>query len=237
MNIDKTRYKGKGNLSFLWLSALVILLMQLSPICRAGTIKGKVLTRKDAPRRVAQHYLGKHPQITGELEPIPAVVMVLGPIKGFLPPHPDKPPEFVQKDLKFTPSLLVVPVDTVVSFPNMDMEFHNVFSYSKTKRFDLGRYHKGESKSVHFTKPGIGKIYCEIHQWMRAVIVVVENPFYAIADDNGNFEIKGIPQGTFKLLIWKIDHKQAIKEIKVPGKGVVELNVTLPEEKSKRAKE
>jgi hypothetical protein len=130
----------------------------------------------------------------------------------------------------------VIPVDTEVAFPNMDLEFHNVFSYSKTRRFDLGRYHKGESKSVHFTRPGIGKIYCEIHQWMRAVVVVVENPFYAIADENGSFEIKGIPQGTYQLLIWKIDYKQAIKEIKVPGKGVVELDVTLPEEKSKRAK-
>jgi len=64
----------------------------------------------------------------------------------------------------------------------------------------------------------------------------VENPFYAIADENGNFEIKDIPQGTYQLLIWKIDFKQAIKEINVPGKGVVELEVTLPEEKSKRDK-
>jgi hypothetical protein len=236
VSIGKSRYKRKGNLSFLLLSALVILLMHLPWTCWAGTIKGKVLTRKDVPRRVAQRYPGKHPQTTGQLEPIPAVAVVLGPVKGFLPQRPDKPPEIVQKDLKFTPSLLVIPVDTTVAFPNMDLEFHNVFSYSKTKRFDLGRYHKGESKSVHFTKPGIGKIYCEIHQWMRAVVVVVENPFYAAADENGNFEIKGIPQGTYKLLIWKIDHKQTIKEINVPGKGVVELDVTLPEEKSKRAK-
>lgn len=236
MSTGKIRHKRKENLSFLLLSALGILLVHLPPTGWAGTIKGKVLTRKDVPRRVAQRYPGKHPQTTGQLEPIPAVAVILGPIKGFLPPRPDKPPEIVQKDLKFTPSLLVIPVDTTVAFPNMDLEFHNVFSYSKTKRFDLGRYHKGESKSVRFTKPGIGKIYCEIHQWMRAVVVVVENPFYAVADENGNFEIKGIPGGTYKLLIWKIDHKQAIKEINVPGKGVVELNITLPEEKSKRAK-
>ena len=236
MSIGKNRRKRKGNLSFLLLSALVILLMHLPRTCWAGTIKGKVLTRKDVPRRVAQRYPGKHPQTAGQLEPIPAVAMILGPIKGLLPLRPDEPPEIVQKDLKFTPSLLVVPVDTVVSFPNLDLEFHNVFSYSKTKRFDLGRYHKGESKYVHFTKPGIGKIYCEIHQWMRAVVVVVENPFYATADENGNFEIKGIPRGTYKLLIWKIDHKQTVKEIKVPGKGVVELMVTLPEKKSKRTK-
>ena len=62
------------------------------------------------------------------------------------------------------------------------------------------------------------------------------NTIVTIADENGNFEIKGIPQGTYQLLIWKIDHKQTIKEINVPGKGVVELDVTLPEEKSKRAK-
>ena len=149
MSIGKIRHKRKGNLSFLVLSVLVILLMHLPPTCWAGTIKGRVVTRKSVPRRVAQRYPGKHPQTTGQLEPIPAVVMILGPIKNFVLSPPDKPPQIVQKDLKFTPSLLVVPVDTVVSFPNLDLEFHNVFSYSKTKRFDLGRYHKGESKCLN----------------------------------------------------------------------------------------
>lgn len=214
----------------------VVLVLVFNADLNAGTVKGKVVTKKDVPRRTARRYPGKHSQKPGKLEPIPAVVMITGPIKGFPPPKPPKNPEIVQKDFAFKPSLLVVPVDTVVSFPNRDMEFHNVFSYSKTKRFDLGRYHQGESKSVRFDKPGIGKIYCEIHEWMRAVIVVVENPFYAVTDAGGHYEIKDIPGGTYELMVWKIDHKRAAKTIIVPPEGTLELDFSLPVDKSKRSK-
>lgn len=230
--------RGKRNGRWdVFIFSLIFLLPVLCPSAvHAGTIKGKVISKKSDSRRVMQRYPGKQQQITGELEPIPAVIMILGPVNGFPPPPPPKPAQIVQKDLKFHPPLLVVPVDTEVSFPNQDLEFHNVFSYSKTKRFDLGRYHKGESKSVRFTKPGIGKIYCEIHQWMRAAVVVIENPFYTSADENGNFEIKNVPKGAYKLLIWKIDHKKAVKEITVTEKGTVELTVTLPEKKIRQGK-
>ena len=215
---------------------VIVLLAALSPGLYPGTIKGKVLTKKDIPRRVAQRYPGKHPNAAGLIEPIPAVAMILGPVKGFPSSPLAEPQKIAQKDLKFHPPLLVVPVNTRVAFPNQDLEFHNVFSYSKTKRFDLGRYHKGESKSVLFTKPGVCKIYCEIHQWMRAVVAVTENPFYAVADEEGHFEIKNVPKGTYRLLIWKIDYKQAIQEINVPGSGTVEITVSLPEEKPGKSK-
>lgn len=217
--------------------SLVFLLTAFSPpAVHAGTIKGKVVSKKSGSRRVMQRYPGKQQQIVGELEPIPAIIMIMGPVTGSPPPPPPKSPQIVQKGLKFQPPLLVIPVDTEVSFPNEDLEFHNVFSYSKTKRFDLGRYHKGESKSVRFTRPGIAKIYCEIHQWMRAAVVVVENPFYATADENGFFEINNVPAGTYKLLIWKIDHKKALKEITVTEKGTVELLIALPEKKDRAKK-
>jgi plastocyanin len=219
------------------LGMVILLLAALPPDLYPGTIKGKVLTKKDIPHRVAQRYPGRHPQATGVVEPIPAVVMILGPVKGYPPSPPAEAQKIVQKGLKFHPPLLVIPVNTSVAFPNQDLEFHNVFSYSKTKRFDLGRYHKGESKSVHFTKPGVCKIYCEIHQWMRAVVAVTENPFYATADEDGRFEIKNVPQGTYRLLIWKIDYKQAIQKITVPDGGTIEITVSLPEEKSGKSKD
>lgn len=200
----------------------------------AGDINGTINAKKSGTKKVAQRYPGKHAQMSGKLEPIPPVIMLLGPVKNHPPPAPAPKQEIVQKDLKFQPALLVIPVNSTVDFPNHDPEFHNVFSYSKTKRFDLGRYPKGESKYVKFTKPGIGKIYCEIHQWMRAVIVVVENPFYTTAGEKGSYQIKNIPKGTYDVLFWKIGHKKAIKEIEVPANGTVEVNVTLPEEKSKK---
>lgn len=208
-------------------------LVLLSLHVEAGTIKGKIISKKIIPRRVAVRYPGKHSQKPRELESIPALAMILGPVKGFPPPKFTGTAKIVQKDFKFQPPLLVVPVNTTVEFPNEDLEFHNVFSYSKIKRFDLGRYHKGESKSVHFDKPGIGKIYCEIHEWMRAVIVVIENPFCAAADKDGYYEIKNIPKGTYQLLVWKIDHKRVMRKIDVPAAGTLELNFTLPEKKKK----
>jgi plastocyanin len=212
------------------------LLLVLPLMGHAGTIKGKVVTkaRKRIPRRVAQRYPGKHKQPPGQLEPIPAVVLIEGAVKGYPAPKPSQPLTIVQKDFKFQPPLLVVPVNSTVEFPNRDLEFHNVFSYSRTKRFDLGRYHQGESKSVQFDNPGIGKIYCEIHEWMRAAVVVVENPFYTVADKEGNYEIKNIPAGTYRLLVWKMDHKKAGREVKIPAKGILELNFALPETKPKR---
>jgi len=210
------------------------LIFSIIPHLEAGTIKGKITAKKNFPRRVAVRYPGKHGQQPRQLDPIPAVALVLGEVKGYPPPAAGAgaPPEIKQKDFKFQPSLLIIPVGTTVSFPNQDLEFHNVFSYSKTKRFDLGRYHKGESKSVYFDNPGIGQIYCEIHEWMRAVIVVVENPFFSIADDDGNYQINDIPQGSYRLLVWKIDHKKTVHQIDVPAEGILELNFTLPEEKS-----
>lgn len=218
-------------------ATLLAVLLALSHFnLQAGTIKGNVTSTKKVRKRVAVRYPGKHSQKPRELEPIPAVVIILGPVKGFPPPSFTGTAEIVQEDFKFQPSLLVVPVNTMVAFPNQDLEFHNVFSYSKTKRFDLGRYHKGESKSVHFDKPGIGKVYCEIHEWMRAVVVVVENPFYAVVDADGYYEIKNIPKGTYQLLVWKIDHKRLIKEINVPAAGTLELHFTLPETKETPAR-
>jgi hypothetical protein len=210
---------------------MVILFYCLSPSIWPATIKGKVTSKpkKSIPRRVAQRYPGKHSQPPGKMEPVPAVILIMGKIKGFPPPKPAKPLKMIQEDFNFKPSLLVVPIGVEVSFPNADKEFHNVFSYSKIKRFDLGRYHQGESKSVRFTKPGIGKIYCEIHEWMRAAVVVIENPFYTIADKEGNYEIKDVPKGKFRLLVWKMDHKRGIKEIEIKGDETVELNFSLPE--------
>ncbi|MCP5108245.1 MAG: hypothetical protein GY950_32970, partial [bacterium] len=207
--------------------AAIIFITVFGADIRAGTVRGKITAVKNSPRRTARRYPAKYQQKAGQVKPIPAIAMIRGLVKGFPPRASSKSPEIVQEDFEFRPALLVVPVNTTVAFPNKDLEFHNVFSYSRIKRFDLGRYHKGESKSVRFKKPGIGKIYCEIHEWMRAVIVVVENPFYAVADEKGNYEIKNIPAGKYKLVVWKIDHKKITSDIEVPGKGTLEINFAL----------
>jgi phosphatidate phosphatase APP1 len=85
----------------------------------------------------------------------------------------------------------------------MDLVFHNVFSYSKTKKFDLGRYGKGESKQVMFNKPGLVKVFCEIHKTMRAYVLVLETPYFTTTDDKGYFIIEDVPDGRYTLHVWQ----------------------------------
>ena len=94
-----------------------------------------------------------------------------------------------QRNLEFVPHVLPVPVGSSIVFPNNDQVAHNVFSMSRTKKFNLGSYKPGESKTVVFDKPGIVELRCDVHAEMAATILVMENPYFAVTDKNGNFQI------------------------------------------------
>jgi plastocyanin len=111
-----------------------------------------------------------------------------------------------QLDRRFTPDLVVVPVGSAVSFPNMDPIFHNIYSLSKPKTFDLGSYDKGESRKVLFPKPGIVEVYCHLHPNMAATIVVTPNLWYARPDRSCRFRIPNVPPGQYTIVAW---HKSA----------------------------
>lgn len=127
-----------------------------------------------------------------------------------------------QVDRRFVPDLVVVPAGSQVSFPNMDPIFHNVYSLSKAKSFDLGSYDKGETRKVLFSKPGIVDVYCHLHPNMAATVVVTPNRFFAKPDHAGQFKIDGVPPGTYTLVAW---HKTAgffRKQIVIePGHGAI----------------
>ncbi len=108
----------------------------------------------------------------------------------------------VQKNKRFNPSLLVVPVGSRVEFPNDDPFFHNVFSLYQGKRFDLGLYEAGEKRTVSFDKPGISYIFCNIHPEMKAVVIALTTPYYAVTDASGKFAISGVPAGKYRLQVW-----------------------------------
>ncbi len=120
----------------------------------------------------------------------------------------------VQKGMQFGPGLLAVRKGTRVEFPNQDNFYHNVFSYSKAKRFDLGRFLKDEKPAaVTFDQPGVVKLYCEIHEHMRGTVVVLDTPYFVKTDTNGGFRLTGLPAGQFKLKAWvddKISHEQPV---------------------------
>lgn len=134
-----------------------------------------------------------------------------------LPPLtiPKEKPKIAQKNTMFEPSVLAVPVGATVEFPNLDPFFHNVFSYSKTKKFDLGRYPKGESETVTFDKPGIVQVFCEIHYSMRAYVHVLTTPLFAVSDERGNFKIPNVPQGTYTLHIWQENLPELTQPLKI----------------------
>jgi plastocyanin len=107
-----------------------------------------------------------------------------------------------QRDESFVPHVLPVPRGSTVEFPNSDPIFHNVFSLSRAAAFDLGRYPRGNSRSVRFDEPGVIRVFCHIHSDMSAVILVLENPLFSIPDSSGEYEISGIPPGSYSVIAW-----------------------------------
>src|SRR5713226_5004801 len=111
-------------------------------------------------------------------------------------------PRLVQKNKSFDPHILVVPVGSVMEFPNRDPFFHNVFSLFEGKRFDLGLYEAGSTRNVHFDKPGISYIFCNIHPEMSAVVIALNTPYYAISTERGELAIPAVPPGRYILRVW-----------------------------------
>jgi len=108
----------------------------------------------------------------------------------------------LQKNRTFIPHLQVVPVGSVVQFPNADPFFHNVFSLFDGKRFDLGLYEAGSTKSVTFSRTGVSYIFCNIHPEMSAVIISLSTPLYAIADAANNLTVHNVPPGNYAMRLW-----------------------------------
>jgi plastocyanin len=108
----------------------------------------------------------------------------------------------VQHNKRFEPNLLVVPVGSVVDFPNADPWFHNVFSLYRGKRFDLGLYQAGAQRSVKFDRIGPSYLFCNIHPGMTGVVLAVESTFFGISDKAGHYSIVGVPPGNYTIHVW-----------------------------------
>ncbi len=133
-----------------------------------------------------------------------------------------------QENETFVPHLLAIRVGTIVDFPNGDPFFHNVFSLSKTKRFDLGRYARGNSKSIRFDEPGIVRVFCDIHSHMSAFILVFAHRFFAVTDDEGRYRIDRVPPGTYTVTAWYEGVARESRTFTVPDQGgTVDVDFTL----------
>ncbi len=132
--------------------------------------------------------------------------------------------ELQQRGQRFEPSLLIVPAGSTVSFPNADPIFHNVFSLSGAKKFDLGYYPAGQSRVVRFEEPGVVQVYCHLHPNMYAAIVVVPNRWYTQPADDGKFTLHDIPPGSYQLVAWHMTAGYFRRNITVaatPGADVI----------------
>lgn len=141
--------------------------------------------------------------LPGKHRAVPAAIW-LEPLAGTptlsFPPHGHY--TLLQKNRMFIPHMLIIPAGSVVGFPNEDPFFHNVFSLYEGKRFNLGLYEAGSSKSVTFSRVGVSYIFCNIHPEMSAVVIALNTPLYATADTEDSFLLGGIPPGDYKLHVW-----------------------------------
>jgi plastocyanin len=108
-----------------------------------------------------------------------------------------------QRNMQFEPRVLVVRTGTTVEFPNNDRVFHNVFSFRDGKRFDLGLYPIGSVKHVQFDKPGVSRVFCNIHPQMAAYVIAVDSPWFAVSDESGGFTLPDVPGGTYTYHAWR----------------------------------
>ena len=219
-------------------SLLIFLLCALAGAhASAGTIRGSVRA-EGKPGAESDALCGKYDtrkfkfaERVNYAEMRDFVVYIEGPA-GPKPAVPEKPVQVVtervtQKDAMFSPHVLPVVVGTTVQWPNNDTIFHNVFSVSEPRSFDLELYKAPEIKSVTFDKPGRVDIFCSIHTRMSCVVLVLENPYFAATNEKGGYRISNVPPGTYKLKAWHERLPSQTREITVPETGEVKIDFTL----------
>jgi plastocyanin len=208
----------------LWLNAVFTVLPVA--LLASATIEGRVELPKShsAPVQAKRYEIVTRAGVLSTQPPL-AVVYLDG---SFPKPASPTTKEVAQKDLTFIPALLPIEVGTRVQFPNLDDTFHNIFSYSPTKRFDLGRYRPEERPipSVMFDRPGLVTLRCDIHEHMRGLILVLNTPYFVMTDTAGRFRLDKLPAGRYTLKAW-IDSRTT-REKPVDLKEGQTVHVELP---------
>jgi plastocyanin len=146
------------------------------------------------------------------------------PARATMPAHE----EIRQRNEAFVPRVVAVSVGSDVDFPNDDPIYHNVFSFSRPKNFNLGRYPRGESRKVHFDKPGIVKVFCDIHSHMSATVFVFSHPWFAIPDESGRYELPAVPPGDHQVTAWHERLGDTTTRVRLDAGRPVTTNFTLP---------
>ena len=195
-----------------------------------GTIRGSVTLTEMRGAPLATTAYGRR-----SVAPRPAprgpetrhvVVFLTGtPAEGAVPAMRAR---IAQRNEQFDPQVAAVTTGSTIDFPNADPYFHNVFSLSSAATFNLGRFRAGESRSRQFTKPGIVKVFCQIHAQMNASIVVLDHPWFVIPDEDGTFTIPNVPAGERTVVAWHERIGEKRERLRVTPGAVTRVTFTLP---------
>ncbi len=199
------------------LGATIVLLLALLPAAARAeaVIEGHV----PLPKTRSAPVVNKRYEIVtkaGVLSTNPPLAVVF--LEGKFPPATvPAVAQMAQRDLTFIPTLLPVRVGTKVEFPNLDDTYHNIFSYSPAKRFDLGRYRPDEKPipSEVFDVAGLVTLHCDIHEHMRALILVLDTPHFVITEPDGRFKLSGLPPGRYTLKAWVDSKTTLVREVEL----------------------
>ena len=207
-------------------AAATLVLLASSPTpeepTAGGAIHGRVEVRlRSSPSegRPSITELGHHGPRDAPDRRRSVVYLETAPQAAFETPAPGRA-RLDQRNETFVPYVLAVTVGSTVDFPNSDRVYHNVFSLSKVKRFDLGRYPRGRSRSVRFDQPGVVRVFCEIHSHMSAFVLVFAHRYFATTDAEGRYRIDGVPPGAYTLAVWNDGEVRDRKEVRVAGDGI-----------------
>ncbi len=192
----------------------------------AGAIAGRVDVRAgafpaEASPRVSDLGAAAYPPAPDRRE---SVVYLESAPQAAFEERPTAHATMDQRNEAFAPYALPIMAGTIVDFPNRDRTYHNVFSLSRMRSFDLGRYPRGESKSVRFDRPGVVRVFCEIHSRMSAYILVFAHHFFAATDTEGRYRIDGIPAGSYDLSVWTDGRVRETRPVRVQPGATVDVD-------------
>ena len=200
------------------------------PLRAAGAIRGRVDVRIERSLRDARPDPGAlgMTNMRDPLERRRSVVYLETAPRAAFEQSEDRRARMDQRNERFVPHVLAIVAGTYVDFPNGDNTYHNVFSLSKTKEFNLGRYAVGKSKAVRFERPGIVRVFCDIHSHMNAFILVFAHRYFSVSDPDGTYRLENVPPGTYNVFAWNESAPLDSRRVVVPDAGgEVEVNFAL----------
>jgi len=196
-----------------------------------GTIRGRVEIRQALPDLARRPNVGDvaMPRAHDSTDRRRSVVYLETAPRAAFDQREEPRPKLDQRNETFVPHVLAIVAGTTVDFPNNDQTYHNVFSFSATQPFDLGRYPPGgRFKSIKFDRPGIVRVFCDIHSHMSAFILVFAHRHFSVTDDEGHYRLDNVPPGTYTVIAWNEAAPSESKRVVIPESGGdVETNFSL----------